>query len=689
MKQMKPEPSTLELEIGSRKILLETGRIARQADSAVVVREGENVVLVTVVGAKAVRPDTDFFPLTVEYREKMAASGRIPGARSRREGRIGDHEILASRIIDRSIRPLFPKGYRAEVQVLATVLSAAPSGDPVSLALIGAGAALHISELPFAGPMLGMRSVIYRDKSVVLPVLAEREEATADLICSVGPHGLVMVEGNALELSGDRLLDHLLCSVDELTKVNVKIDEWRKLCGQPKRAFVPEKIDAAFFDNLQKHCADAVSNALQITGKQERHSRLTDIRDAYLLHLSGVEDSDEAECAAAPSLFHKLEKELMRRRVVEDGIRLDGRLLGEIRTIWGDHAWLPRAHGSAIFTRGETQALVSCTLGPAREAQPIETLFGHESRQILLHYNFPPYSVGETRPLRGPGRREIGHGNLAWRALSPTLPDFEDFAYTIRVESDIAESNGSSSMATVCGASLALMDAGVPIRRPVAGIAMGLIEEQGKIAILSDILGDEDHLGDMDFKVTGTECGITALQMDNKIGGLTREVLEKAFAQGLAGITKILECMSDILDGPKQDLAAHAPRVHSFRIQPHLIGAVVGPRGATIKGIQQKSGANVSVEDTGLVTIHAADDNALQKALDGVRQVAGELRIGQSYDATVMSVKDFGVFVRIYQSAEGLVHNDKLGGRRLGEGDSFRIKVTGVDGKGRLQLEPA
>ncbi|MEZ5989104.1 MAG: polyribonucleotide nucleotidyltransferase [Planctomycetota bacterium] len=693
-----PEAHRLELPLGTRRVVLETGRLARQADAAVLVAEADTRVLVTVVGAAEARPGIDFFPLVVEYREKLAAGGRIPGSFLRREGRITDREVLASRLIDRSLRPLFPDGYRSEVQVQATVLSAGPGADPQSLALLGAGVAVHLSDVPFDGPVLGCRSALYRDRTVLLPVPAELDEAAADLVVSVGPHGLVMVEGEARSVPHDALLDHLLATVDRLDALRAEVDAFRGRAGRPKRPFAVPAAPAPWTAACEAACGEALRGALTIAGKQDRAQAVAAAKDAFLAGLPadapGGGDGGEAlpplpGRAEGAALFKDLQKRLVRERIVGEGLRLDGRGPADIRPIWCETSWLPRVHGSAVFTRGETQALVTCTLGSGDEAQLVENVFGKQQHRFLLHYNFPPYSVGEVRPLRGPGRREVGHGNLALRALTPVLPGYDVFPYTIRVESDIAESNGSSSMATVCGGCLALMDAGVPVARPVAGIAMGLVEVGGEVAVLSDILGDEDHLGDMDFKLCGTAEGITALQMDNKIGGLSRDVLARAMSQARDGLDWILACMAEGLAGPRPEVAAHAPQVHGLRIMPHLIGALIGPKGATIKAIQEQSGATIAVDDTGLVTIYASEGPAMRKALEAVNQVVGTVRVGGTYEAEVEAVKPFGAFVRIYDSARGLLPAEAYGGQPPAEGARVEVRVTGVDRRGRLQLERA
>ena len=692
-----PSPSRVELELGARKVTLETGRIARQANAAVLVREGDNAVLVSVVGAKSPRPGADFFPLTVEYREKLAAAGRIPGSFNRREGRISDAEILACRVIDRSLRPLFPKAYRAEVQIQATVFSAHPAADLVSLALIGAGAALHLSDVPFDGPVLGCRSVIHKERTTLLPVQAEVDESSADLIVALGPQGLVMVEGEAKHVPEAQVLDHLFETIDRLEGERGKLDAWRGEVGKPKMTFESEELSDAWKARCRELCAEGIASALAEPQKLERRALLDEVCAQYharLAELSSEAGSDgdadiEAarELAASDDLFWGLQKQLVRERVVRDGLRLDGRKPDEIRPIWGETSILPRTHGSALFTRGETQAIVSCTLGSERDAQRIESVHGSSSERFLLHYNFPPYSVGETRPLRGPGRREIGHGNLAHRSLAQVLPSFEAFPYVVRIESDITESNGSSSMATVCGGCLALMDAGVPLAQPVAGVAMGLIAEGDDIAILSDILGDEDHLGDMDFKVTGSADGITALQMDNKIGGLTREVLERAVDQARCGLDHVLAKVQELCKAPGK-LSEHAPRVTSMRIVPQLIGALIGPRGSTIQELQNTTGTKISVDDSGLVTILAEDGASAKRALAAVRQIVGEVKVGETYKGKVTNVRPFGAFVKIYESAEGLCETKRLGGRSPDVGQELEVRVLGVDSRGRISLEP-
>ncbi len=682
------EASTRKIKIGTRTITLETGRIARQASAAVLVREGATAVLVTVTAAPEPRPDMDFFPLTVEYREKLAAAGRIPGSWLRREGRITDREVLISRLVDRSIRPLFPKGYKNEVQVTATVLSAGSDSDPAPLAIMGAGAALHLSPIPWNGPAGGVRVVLLEDRLVVLPNPAEMEQALADVVVSTGPEGLVMVEGGALVVPEEQILEMLFTGQDALAPFLETLDEWRREAGREKAPFTPPEIPAEIMEEARRNYGEALKQALRIPQKQPRRAAVARIEKEAL---AAEEDPDRAQAVAA-ALSH-LEHEILRRGILDEDFRPDGRGPTDIRPIWVEAGWLEGPHGSAVFTRGETQALVTCTLAGESSAQTIETLSGPEKVNFLLHYNFPPYSVGEVRPLRGPGRREIGHGFLARRALLGVLPPYEDFPYIIRVESDITESNGSSSMATVCGGCLALMDAGVPLSAPVAGIAMGLIQEGEKHVILSDILGDEDHLGDMDFKVAGTEDGVTAIQMDNKIGGLSREVMSQAMDQARRGRLHILSRMKDALGAPRKELPPDAPRAFTLRIRPQSIGLLIGPKGQTIRAIQEETKVELKVDEDGLVTVYAPDGRAARDAMKRIRAAAGDVQKGKVYRARVVKVLDYGAFVQIYPHIEGLVHASQWDEnpvddmtRAAKEGDTVLVRVMGADSKGRLVL---
>ncbi len=682
------KPSTREVKIGGRTIRLETGRIARQASAAVLVREGATAVLVTVTAAEEPRPDMDFFPLTVEYREKLAAAGRIPGSWLRREGRITDREVLTSRLVDRSIRPLFPKGFKNEVQVTATVLSAGSDSDPAPLAILGAGAALHLSPIPWNGPAGGVRVVLVDDRLVVLPNPAEMEQANADVMVSAGPEGLVMVEGGALVVPEEQVLEMLFKGQDALGPFLETVQEWRQEAGKEKFTFQAPPIPEEILQAARRDYGERLARALRIPEKQARRAAVARIEKEALAQAA---DPDQAQETARA--LSELEHEILRKAITAEGARPDGRGPEDIRPIWIDVGWLEGPHGSAIFTRGETQALVTCTLGGESSAQTIETLAGMEKINFLLHYNFPPYSVGEVRPLRGPGRREIGHGFLARRALLGVLPPYEDFPYIIRVESDISESNGSSSMATVCGGCLALMDAGVPLAAPVAGIAMGLIQEGQKQVILSDILGDEDHLGDMDFKVAGTEEGVTAIQMDNKIGGLSREVMSRAMEQARRGRLHILGRMKDALGAPRKELPPDAPRAFTLRIRPQSIGLLIGPKGQTIRSIQEETKVDLKVDEDGLVTVYAPDGPSAREAMKRIRAAAGDVQKGKVYKAKVVKVMDYGAFVQIYPHVEGLVHikewdekptEDMTKAAR--EGDTVLVRVMGADERGRLVL---
>ncbi len=681
-----PDTTTTEtLKLAGTEVTFETGRIARQASGSVLVRSGDNVLLATVVVSTEDR-GLDFFPLTVEYRERAAAVGSIPGNVTRREGRITDHEVLICRLIDRTIRSLFPKTYTSEVQVQVSVLSADPQADLTSLALLGACAAVHISEAPAAGPVAGLRIVRSNDSWSAFATHATRESCELDFVVSAGPDGLVMVEGEAGEATPQLCREALEQALDWLTRAQKVCDELRDAAGKPKAEVPP----APELPEIPESAEQALTTALRVARKAERHDAVDAARDAML---AAVEDDADHEPLRAA--FGKRKAALVRDEILRDGRRIDGRGPKDIRPIWSEVGWLPRAHGSSIFTRGETQALVTCTLGTAEDGLRVFELGGERREHFILHYNFPPYSVGECRPLRGPGRREIGHGNLARRGLAAVVPAFDAFPYTLRVESEISESNGSSSMATVCGGCLAMLHAGVPLARPVAGIAMGLVTDGERTAILSDILGDEDHLGDMDFKVVGTAEGITALQLDNKIGGLDFDILGQALDQAVDGIEHILAEMAKTLEGPAEVLPKYAPRAIRTAITPDSISVLVGPRGSNIKGIQASTGARVSVDDEGVVHIYAADEATATKALKAVGKSAGIVESGKYYTGRVTGAKDFGVFVRINDVVEGLVPNNELRDNQRGgkaEPDEFpqdkevRVRVLGVDDKGKLKL---
>jgi len=679
-------------EIGGRTVEFETGRIARQANGAVLVRQGKTVLLVTATAAPEPREDAGFFPLTVEYREQTAAAGRIPGNYMRREGRLSEPEVLVSRLIDRSIRPLFPDGYLNEVQVVATVLAWEADADPAPLALLGASAALHMSDIPFGGPSGGLTVVRKNGAFTALPTAAERDAADLTMAVSTGPRGLVMVEGGLNETPEAVVLDALEFAETAIQPFRAGLESWRSECGKPKSAFTPVAEDATLDGEVRARFAGALREALlEDLAKGERKQRLDAVKEEAVGALAGEEDEERARAVA--SAVSRVIHDLVRSVAVGEGRRIGGRGAEDIREIWGEVGWLDSNHGSAVFCRGETQALVSCTLGTSEDEQREERLFGNVVNQFLLHYNFPPYSVGETRPLRGPGRREIGHGNLARRALLPVLPRFAEFPYTVRIVSTITESNGSSSMATVCGGSLALMDAGVPIKAPVAGIAMGLLSTPDGIAVLSDILGDEDHLGDMDFKVTGTETGVTALQMDNKIGGLDREVLERALGQARRGRLHILARMKEVIPGPREELPEQAPRVQGVQIRPERIGELIGPKGATIQELQESTDTRISVNDAGHVLIYSTSGESAKRAARRIHWIAGDPEVGKLYLGTVVSTPKFGAFIRILQNTEGLCHISELAEGRVNAttdevnvGDEVVVRVLGVTDQGKLRL---
>jgi len=679
-----------QIDIGGKAITIETGRIARQADGAVIVRQGGSVVLVTAVSSNQEREGISFFPLTVEYRERSSAGGRIPGGYFRREGRPAEHEILAARMIDRSIRPNFPKGYRCETVVYATILSAESEAEPEALAIIGASMALHISNIPWAGPICGVRVAKVDGKLEVFPSREERERATIDLVISSGSQGLAMVEGRANEASEDEVIEALLYGEEVSRDLLTLMERWRTEIGRPKRTFEPPSKDEALHEKVSELTEEKMCEALVVPGKLDRHRALDEVRSDLLAQLEETYPDREKEIKEA---FGDLESRILRKMIAEEKKRVDGRGLEDVRPISGEVGWLPQAHGSAIFTRGETQSLSTCTLGTGRDEQWVETLYGEDKRRFLLHYNFPSCSGGETRPERGPGRREIGHGVLARRALDEMIPDAETFPYTIRIVSDISESNGSSSMATVCGGCMALMDAGVPIERPTAGIAMGLIQEGDEIAVLSDILGDEDHLGDMDFKVAGTASGIMALQMDNKVGGLDRAILGRALEQARRGRLHILEEMTKIIDAPRDDVADHAPRFKSTRIRVERIRDIIGPGGRVIQGIQMTTGSKIDVEDDGLVRIYATTKEAAEAAFKQVKKLTGEPEVGKVYKGTITGVKEFGAFVKIFPNIEGLVHISEMEQGRVEriddvakEGEEMIVRVLGVDHRGKIRL---
>jgi polyribonucleotide nucleotidyltransferase len=678
-----------ELNWGGRRLVLETGQVARQADGAVLATYGETTVLCTAVAAKNARPGQDFFPLTVNYQEKTFAAGKIPGGFFKREGRPSEKETLVSRLIDRPLRPLFASRFVNETQVVCTVLSHDLENDPDIVSMIGASAALTISGIPFLGPIAGAR-VGYIDGNYVLnPTLSQLPRSDLDLVVAGTGEGVLMVESEAKELPEHVMLGAVTFGHREFQPVIQAIIDLAETCARepwslPSKSLELDEISA----RLRQAVGPLIEAAYATQGKQDRSNRL-DAAKAKLAELF----PDEAQYAVALKLFKDIEKEIVRGAILRDGRRIDGRDTRSVRPISCDVGILPRAHGSALFTRGETQALVVATLGTGQDEQVIDALEGEYRENFMLHYNFPPYATGEAGRMGSPGRREVGHGKLAWRAIHPLLPGKEGFPYTIRVVSEITESNGSSSMASVCGASLALMDAGVPLPRSVAGIAMGLIKEPEGFAVLSDILGDEDHLGDMDFKVAGTEQGVTALQMDIKITSITEEIMRIALDQARDGRNHILGEMAKALTGARDTVSNNAPRITSFSIPKEKIREVIGSGGKVIREITETTGAKIDIDDDGTVKVAAVDGDAAQAAIDWIRGIVAEPEVGIIYNGKVVKVVDFGAFVNFLGSRDGLVHISELAPQRVGKvadvvklGDNVKVKVLGFDDRGKVKL---
>jgi polyribonucleotide nucleotidyltransferase len=680
--------------LGDRPITLETGRLAKQADSAVLVTYGDTQVLVTVCWQQQ-RAGTDFFPLTCDYVEKTYAAGKFPGGFFKREARLRDDEILACRIIDRPCRPLFPDGFRMEVQVIATVLSSDGQNRGDVLALTGASAALHSSSLPWDGPIVGLR-VARRDGELLInPTLAELETSDLDIVVACSRDAIVMVEGGGEEISERELVEALEFAQEQAEPVLDLIEEIRAVCGRPKLEWKPPELDAAVKGRVS---ALVDAELMQAALIREKHARY----DAYaalkkkMLETLGAELGPESFAASEPlikSEFEERKWSLVRDYVLRNRRRIDGRGTRDIRPIHVEAGVLLRTHGSALFQRGETQAIATTTLGTTQDSQKVDGIMGEYYKRFFLHYNFPPFSTGETKFLRGPGRREIGHGALAERALARVVPQKEAFPYVVRLVSETLESNGSSSMAAVCGGCLALMDAGVPIRAPIAGIAMGLIADGSRYAVLSDILGDEDHLGDMDFKVCGTAKGITAIQMDIKVKGLSREVMLEALEQAREGRLHILGKMLEALPAPRPELSKHAPRIVTVKVKPEQIRLIIGPGGKTIKGIVDSTGVTIDVEDDGSVNIASSDEAKLRKALEIIEGLTAEPEVGKIYDGVVRRIADFGAFVEILPNWDGLVHISELDHGRTErvedvckEGDRMQVKVISVDHEGKVRL---
>jgi len=671
-----------EIDWGGKTLTLETGKVARQADGAVMASMGETTVLCTAVAAKSAKPGQDFFPLTVNYQEKTFAAGKIPGGFFKREGRPSENETLVSRLIDRPIRPLFPKSFKCETQVICTVLSHDMENNPDIVALVGASAALTISGVPFFGP-IGAARIAYIDGGYVLnPTLAEMENSALDLVVAGTKEGVLMVESEASELSEEVMLGAVKFGHEQMQTAIEAIIDLAETAAKEPRDIPEEAEEAASLRKTLSKLNKKMSGAYEIADKTERQSAVGAVKDEAA-ELAG----EEADSVLVGSVMKEMEADIVRSSILKTGQRIDGRDTKTVRPIVSEVGFLPRTHGSALFTRGETQALVVATLGTGQDEQIIDALAGEYRSRFMLHYNFPPFSVGEAGRVGSPGRREVGHGKLAWRAINPLLPSKDEFPYTIRIVSDITESNGSSSMATVCGTSLAMMDAGVPLARPVAGIAMGLIKEGDEFAVLSDILGDEDHLGDMDFKVAGTEAGITSLQMDIKITSITHEIMDIALAQARDGRLHILGEMAKALTSARDVLAETAPKITTIKIPVDKIREVIGPGGKMIREIVEQTGAKIDIEDDGSVSVAAVTQSSSDAALARIRDIIAEPELGVIYTGKVVKTVDFGAFVNFLGARDGLVHISEMKNERVAkttdvcsEGDMVKVKVIGFDG---------
>ncbi|HEU4581621.1 MAG TPA: polyribonucleotide nucleotidyltransferase [Polyangiaceae bacterium] len=682
------------LMVGGKTLTIETGRLAKQASGAVLVTYGESVVLVTAVSTEE-RPGLDFFPLTCEYIEKTYAAGKIPGGFFKREGRQRDTEVLTARLIDRPLRPLFPEGFKKDTQVIATVMSSDRSNPTDVLAMIGASAAVHLSDIPWNGPLAGVRVASIEGELIAYPTFEQIAKADLDLTVAVSKDAIVMVEGGAAEASEAEVIDALMFAHEEGKKVIGLLEKMRAAVGKPKAAFTVPTLDPAIAQSVSALVDAKIQQACVIKDKKARYAAYSEAKKALYETLKG-QLGDEAFLKSEGLIkaeFEERKYHVVRNMVLDTKRRIDGRDSTTIRPIMCEAGLLPRTHGSALFQRGETQAIVTTTLGTATDEQKIDALIGESWKRFMLHYNFPPFSTGETKPLRGPGRREIGHGALAERALARMLPPHEDFPYTVRIVSEILESNGSSSMASVCGGTLSLMDCGVPIKAPVAGIAMGLIKEGERMAILSDILGDEDHLGDMDFKVCGTDRGVTAIQMDIKIAGLSRAILERALDQAREGRLHILRCMRETLPVARPELSKWAPRITTLTVKPDQIRIIIGSGGKTIKGITEQTGCAINIEDDGTVSIASADSDAVARAVKIIEGLLEEPEVGKTYHGVVKRVVDFGAFVEILPNTEALLHVSEIAYERtenvadvINEGDEIDVKVLSVERDGKIRL---
>jgi len=680
----------IETEWGGRPLVFETGKMARQADGAVLVTYGQSTVLCTVVAQRTPREGVDFFPLTVNYEEKAFAAGKIPGGFFKREGRPGEKETLVCRLIDRPIRPLFAAGFRNETQVICTVVSHDLVNDPDMVAMVGASAALTISGIPFMGPIAGARVGYINGEYKLNPTSEERLESDLDLVVAGTQDGVLMVESEASELNEEIMLGAVTFGHSEMKPVFDAIIKLAEACAKEPWDVPSIEKDKDLVAKIDGLASDGLREAYAIQAKSDRQDRIGSVKRSVAESLA---DGDGQTPGDMGSILKDIERDIVRSEILKTGARIDGRGTRDVRQIVSEVGVLPRSHGSALFTRGETQALVVATLGTGQDEQIMDVLEGEYRERFMLHYNFPPYSVGEARFLRGPGRREIGHGKLAWRAVHPLLPTPEEFPYTIRVVSEITESNGSSSMATVCGTSLSLMDAGVPLARPVAGIAMGLIKEGDDYAVLSDILGDEDHLGDMDFKVAGTQNGITSLQMDIKITSITEEILKVALEQANEGRLHILDEMGKAIGGARDTVSDTAPRITTITVPKDRIREIIGPGGKVVREICEVTGTKIDIEDDGTIKVAAVEAAAGQAALDMIRDIIAEPEIGEIYVGKVVKIMDFGAFVNFIGKRDGLVHISEVAAERIGsvsdvlnEGDEVKVKVLGIDDRGKIKL---
>ena len=680
----------LQIDFGGRQFSIETGKVARQANGSVLVQYGETVVLVTAVTSDNKREGIDFLPLTVNYLEMTYAAGKIPGGFFKREGRPSDHETLISRFIDRPLRPLFPKGFQNEIQIISTVLSADQDNDPSILGMIGASAALTLSDIPFDGPIAGAKVGRIDGEYVLNPTHDELELSDIDLFVAGSEEAIIMVEGSAKEVKEKEVLEAILFAHQSLKPVIQLQREMRSMAGVIPRDYDLQKPEVAIYEKVKALSQENLKDAFHIKEKAKRKEYLEEIFQSMLQELGAEDETSQKMIRYA---LEEINRKIVRVLIIEQKKRIDGRSLSEIRPISCEVGILPRTHGSALFTRGETQVLAVVTFGTSEDEQKINSLSGETYKSFMLHYNFPPFCTGEVSPLRPPSRREIGHGALAERAILPVLPSNEKFPYTIRIVSEVLESNGSSSMATVCGASLSLMDAGVPIKAPVAGIAMGLILENGEVAVLSDILGDEDHFGDMDFKVAGTAEGVTAIQMDMKIRGVSREVMEQVLGQAREGRLHILEKMRETISEPRKDLSRHAPRIVTLQVKQDKIRDVIGPGGKNIRSIVDQTGVKVDVEDSGLVKLASPNYEAIDKAIYMIKRLTQEVEVGGLYTGKVKRILGFGAIVELFPGTDGLIHISQLAENRVNEvsdvlkdGDEVLVKVIDIDPQGRIRL---